>query len=96
MNGGPRADVGGLGSRDSSRRRARVAVGRASVDQAAERERITRNRYDAGLASVNDVLAAATARLDAEVERVAALVDALIASASLTRAVGWPVSPSRP
>ncbi len=76
--------------------RARVAVGRASVDQAAERERITRNRYDAGLASVNDVLAAATARLDAEVERVAALVDALIASASLTRAVGWPVSPSRP
>jgi len=76
--------------------RARVAVGRASVDQAAERERITRNRYDAGLASVNDVLAAAAAKLDAEVERVAALVDALVASASLTRAVGWPVSPSHP
>jgi len=76
--------------------RARVAVGRAAVDQAAERERITRNRYDAGLASVNDVLAAAAARLDAEVERVAAVVDALVASASLTRAVGWPVQPSHP
>ncbi len=76
--------------------RARATVGRTAVEQATERERITRNRYDAGLASVNDVLAAAAARLDAEVERVAALVDALVASASLTRAVGWPVSPSRP
>jgi outer membrane protein TolC len=76
--------------------RARMAIGSAAVEQAAERERITRNRYDAGLASVNDVLAAAAAKLDAEVERVAALVEALVASASLTRAVGWSISPSRP
>jgi outer membrane protein TolC len=76
--------------------RARAAVGRAAVGQATERERITRNRYDAGLASVNDVLDAAAARLDAEVERVRALVDTLVAGAMLTRAVGWPVSPSRP
>jgi outer membrane protein TolC len=76
--------------------RARVTVGRAAVDQATERERITRNRYEAGLASVTDVLAAVSARLDAEVERVAALVDALVAGASLARAVGRPLSPSQP
>jgi outer membrane protein TolC len=76
--------------------RARVEVGRAAVDQATERERITRNRYEAGLASVNDVLAAVSATLDAEVERVAALVDALVAGASLTRAVGRPLPPSQP
>jgi outer membrane protein TolC len=71
-------------------------VGRAAVEQAVERERITRNRYEAGLASVNDVLAAVSARLDAEVERVTALVDLTVARASLTRAVGRPFSPSRP
>ena len=76
--------------------RARTRVGRAAVDQATERERITRNRYEAGLATVTDVLASAAARLDAEIERVAALVDALVASASLTRAAGRPVLVPRP
>jgi outer membrane protein TolC len=76
--------------------RARAGVGRAAVEQATERERITRNRYDAGLASVTDVLDVAAARLDAEVERVTALVDTLVATAMLARAVGSPVSLSRP
>lgn len=86
--------VTALAERDMAR--ARATVGRAAVEQAAERERITRNRYEAGLAGVTDVLAAAAARLDAEVERVAALVDALVAEASLARAVGRPFPPSHP
>ncbi|HUF46959.1 MAG TPA: TolC family protein [Vicinamibacterales bacterium] len=76
--------------------RARLVTGRRTVEEAAERERITRNRYDAGLAGVIDVLAAASASLDAELERVAALVDALVAAAMLDRAVGRPVGTRLP
>ncbi|MGE3955170.1 MAG: TolC family protein [Vicinamibacterales bacterium] len=68
--------------------RARQAVGRATVEQARESQRIVRDRYDAGLAPVNDLLRAATAVLDAEARRTAAFVDALTARAQLDRALG--------
>ena len=68
--------------------RARQAVGRAAVDQARESQRIIRDRYEAGLAPVNDVLRAATAVLDADTQRVSALVDAITSAALLDRAVG--------
>ena len=68
--------------------RARQAVGRAAVAQARESYRIIRDRYDAGLAPVNDVLRAAGAVLDAETQRVSALVDEVTGAARLRRAVG--------
>ncbi|MEZ5316307.1 MAG: TolC family protein [Vicinamibacterales bacterium] len=68
--------------------RARVDVGAEALAQATESLRIIRNRYDAGLASVTDVLRASSAELDADARRVAAIVDAIVARASLERAVG--------
>ena len=67
---------------------ARETAGRAAVEQARESQRIIRNRFDQGVAPVNDVLRASTALLDAEANRVSALVDALVAGADLRRAVG--------
>ncbi len=67
---------------------ARQEVGQAATAQAAESQRIIRDRYDAGLASVNDVLRAANAVLDAESQRTAALVDLLVSQAMLDRALG--------
>jgi outer membrane protein len=68
--------------------RAREAAGRAAVDQAHESQRVIRDRFEAGMSSVNDVLRASTAVLDADANRVGALVDALVARAALRRAVG--------
>lgn len=68
--------------------RAREAAGRAAVEEARESQRITRDRFDAGVAGVTDVLRSSTALLDAEANRTAAAVDALIAAASLRQAVG--------
>jgi outer membrane protein TolC len=68
--------------------RARYAVGRASVDQARESQRIIRDRFDAGMAPINDVLRASTAILDAEANSVSALVDTMVARAMLHRALG--------
>lgn len=67
---------------------AREAIGRAMVLQARESQRIIRDRYDAGLASVSDVLRAASARLDADTQRTASVVDLMVAQAALDRAVG--------
>ena len=67
---------------------AREGVARATVDQARESQRIVRNRYDAGMAGVSDVLGAATSVLDAETSRVSALVDRIEAQAALNRALG--------
>lgn len=67
---------------------ARVSVGAESIAQATERARVVRNRYDAGLASMTDVLAASSALLDAEARHTAAQVDVLNAQAELRRAVG--------
>ena len=68
--------------------RARQAVGRAAVAQARESQRIVRDRYEAGLLPVAEVLRAATAVLDSEAQRVAALVDELTSRAGLDHAVG--------
>jgi outer membrane protein len=68
--------------------RAREAVGRAAADQARESQRIIRDRFEQGLAGVNDVLRASTAVLDAEASRTAAIVDLMVADAMLRRAVG--------
>lgn len=67
---------------------ARVPVARDAVAQATERARVVRNRYDAGLASMTDVLAAASALLDAEARRTAAEVAVMTAGAGLQRALG--------
>jgi outer membrane protein TolC len=58
------------------------------VDQARESQRIIRDRFDAGLAPVADVLRASSAVLEAESRRVEALIDATVATAMLRRAVG--------
>jgi outer membrane protein TolC len=67
---------------------AREQVGQAAVAQARESQRIVRDRYDAGMASVNDVLRAANAVLDAESQRIGALVDLLVSHAMFDRALG--------
>ena len=67
---------------------ARHGVARAAVDQARESHRITRNRFEAGLAGVTDVLRASSAVVDAETQRIDAAVDALVSEAMLSRAVG--------
>jgi len=68
--------------------RARQAVGRATVEQARESQRIVRDRFEAGLASTSDLLRTAAAVVDAETQRIAALVDAIVSSAMLERAIG--------
>ncbi|HVC19860.1 MAG TPA: TolC family protein [Vicinamibacterales bacterium] len=68
--------------------RARVTVGQAAVAQALESQRMIRDRYDAGLATVSDVLRAATAVLDARSQRTAAEVDAWTSAAALDHALG--------
>jgi outer membrane protein TolC len=67
---------------------AREAVGRAAVLQARESQRIIRDRYEAGLAGVNDVLRAATALVDAESQRISSIVDVMVARAALERSLG--------
>jgi outer membrane protein TolC len=67
---------------------ARRLAGRAAVEQARESQRITRDRFDAGLAGVTDVLRASSAVVDAESQRVAAAVDAMVSEAMLRRALG--------
>jgi outer membrane protein TolC len=68
--------------------RARQDVSRAAVEQARESQRIIRDRFEAGLASTSDVLRTATAVFNAEIQRVSALVDAIVSSAMLDKAVG--------
>jgi outer membrane protein TolC len=68
--------------------RASFAAGLAAVDEARESERIIRDRFEAGVAGVTDVLRASTAVLDAEHRRVSALVESIVQRALLRRAVG--------
>jgi outer membrane protein TolC len=68
--------------------RARFEVGATAVEQARESQRIVRDRFEAGVAPVNDVLRASAALLDAEANRAAALVDSVVAMAVLNRALG--------
>ena len=67
---------------------ARLDAGRAAVEQARESERIVRDRFEAGLASVTDLLRAQTAVLDAEAQHTAAGVDAMVSAARLAQALG--------
>jgi outer membrane protein len=67
---------------------ARETVGRSAVLQARESQRIIRDRFDAGLAAVSDVLRAANALLDAELLRTSSVVDVVVARATLDRAMG--------
>jgi outer membrane protein TolC len=63
-------------------------VGRLAVAQARESLRIVRDRFDAGLAPVNDLLRSSMAVLEAEYHQTAAATDVLISAALLERARG--------
>ena len=71
---------------DAALAREDIAIG--AISHARESERIIRERYEAGLASVNDVLHAADAILAAESLETTSHVDALVATVMLERALG--------
>ncbi|HFB98708.1 MAG TPA: TolC family protein, partial [Bryobacterales bacterium] len=66
----------------------RVEVASAAVAQAEESLRIIKNRYEAGLATVTDLLRNETALLEARTRRLAALYDQRVAAAMLELATG--------
>jgi outer membrane protein TolC len=68
--------------------RARDEAGRAALTQARESQRIIRDRYESGLATVTDVLRAAEATLEAESRATAAELDVILQTVALDRAVG--------
>jgi outer membrane protein TolC len=68
--------------------RAREEAGRAALMQAVESQRIIRDRYDSGLATVTEVLRAAEARLDAESRATTAELDVILGTVALDRAIG--------
>jgi outer membrane protein len=68
--------------------RAREEAGRAALSQARESQRIIRDRYEGGLATVTDVLRAAEATLDAESRATAAEMDVVLRTVALDRALG--------
>jgi outer membrane protein TolC len=68
--------------------RARQDAGRAALAQARESQRIVRDRYETGLASVTDVLRAAEAALDAESRATSADMDLILRGVALDRALG--------
>jgi outer membrane protein len=67
---------------------AREAVARASVDQAAESQRIVRDRYEAGLTSVTDLLRAAEAVETTSARHLASRYDVVVGRATMARALG--------
>jgi outer membrane protein TolC len=68
--------------------RAREETGRAALTQARESQRIVRDRYENGLATVTEVLRAAQATLDAESRATAAEMDVILHTVALDRALG--------
>lgn len=66
----------------------RIGVASAAVAQAEESLRITRNRYEAGLATVTDLLRNETASMEASMRRLAAIHDQRVAAAMLELAAG--------
>jgi outer membrane protein TolC len=68
--------------------RARDEAGRAALTQARESQRIIRDRYESGLATVTDVLRAAEATLDAESRATTAELDVILHTVALDRALG--------
>jgi outer membrane protein TolC len=67
---------------------ARELAGRAALAQARESQRIIRDRYESGLATVTEVLRAAQATLDAESRATAAAMDVILQTVALERALG--------
>ena len=72
---------------------ARLDVSRAVVDDAREAQRIVRQRYAAGMASMTDVLAAAAAWFNADAQNTTNRVGVITAWAALARATGQPMVP---
>jgi outer membrane protein TolC len=68
--------------------RAREDAGRAALTQARESQRIMRDRYESGLATVTDVLRAAEAVLDAESHATTAEMNVILQTVGLDRALG--------
>ncbi len=66
----------------------RIEVATATVAQAEESLRITKNRYEAGLATVTDLLRTETALLEATTRRIAATYDHRLAAILLELAAG--------
>ena len=67
---------------------AREETGRTAVAQAREAQRIIRERYQAGMAGVTDVLRAANALYEAELQHRAASVDVFISQRTLESVLG--------
>ena len=68
--------------------RAREEAGRAALTQARESQRIIRDRYEGGLATVTDVLRAAEAALEAESRATTTETDVILQTVALDRALG--------
>lgn len=68
--------------------RAREEAGRTAQAQAHESQRIIRDRYESGLATVTDMLRAAEAALAAESRATAAAMDVILQAVALDRALG--------
>ena len=68
--------------------RARDEAGRAALAQARESQRIVRDRYESGLATVTDVLRAAESTLEAESRATTAEMDVILQGVALDRAIG--------
>ena len=68
--------------------RTRQAAGQAALSQARESQRIIRDRYANGLATVTDLLRAAEAALAAESRATTAEMDVILRSVALDRARG--------
>jgi outer membrane protein TolC len=68
--------------------RAREDAGRMALAHARESQRIIRDRYESGLATMTDVLRAAEATLDAESRAATAEMDVILQSVALDRALG--------
>jgi len=68
--------------------RAREAAGLAALTQARESQRIIRDRYESGLATVTDVLRAAEAALEAESRATTTEMDVILQTVALDHALG--------
>jgi outer membrane protein TolC len=66
----------------------RIEVAEAAVSMAEESLRITKNRFEAGLANVTDLLRTETALLEARNRRLAAVYDQRMAAVNLEAAAG--------
>jgi outer membrane protein len=73
---------------DAEAAAARAAAARDASDQAKESLRIVKNRYEAGLTTITELLRAQAAQLDARTLYLNALQDWQVAQAQLERAAG--------